>query len=84
MAKRPNLAAVDLTPTKRIGRPPKLPGSPEPDRGGKKAGTVRLPPEDWRRLRVQAALLDTSQLELVHRALHEWFERNPLPPGVKL
>jgi hypothetical protein len=52
----------------------------QPDGGGKRAGTIRLPPEDWRRLRIMAAVRDTSMLEIVHLALTEWFERNQCSP----
>jgi hypothetical protein len=82
MARRPSRAAVDLTasPKRPVGRPRKPADAPEPDRGGKRAGTIRLPPEDWRRLRIMAAVRDTSMLEIVHLALTEWFERNQWPP----
>jgi len=42
-------------------------------------GTIRLPPEDWRRLPIMAAVRGTSMLEIVHQALTAWFERNQLP-----
>jgi hypothetical protein len=75
MAKRPNLSSVDLTGTQR---PPT-----EPARNSK-AQTLRLPPEYWRRLRIAAAIQDTSQIAIVQKALDDWFERNPLPSGLGL
>jgi hypothetical protein len=74
MAKRgPGLATVDL----------KTPGgstAPAKEHArGKRASTLRLPPEQWRQLRLAAALRNTSSQALVQLAVAEWFERNPLP-----
>ena len=38
-----------------------------------------MPPEDWRRPPIMAAVRETSMLEIVHQALTAWFERNQLP-----
>jgi hypothetical protein len=77
MARRPNLAAIDLkNPSKQ---PP-----PDADRGRKRASTLRLPPETWHRLRILAAVRNTSQLAIVEEALTQYFARNPLPDGLGL
>jgi len=76
MAKRPNLAAVDLT--RRAGGEPPREHAP-----GRKAQTLRLPPEYWRKLRIAAALQDTTQVAIVTQALDAWFLKNPLPAGVE-
>ena len=67
MARRPNLAAVDL---KEDGRRPVV----ERD-DGKSAQTMRLPPEYWRRLRVLAAMRDTTMVGLVQVSLDELFKK---------
>jgi len=76
MAKRPNLGTVD--PTRRRGGEP-----PREHAAGRKAQTLRLPPEYWRRLRIAAALKDTTQVAIVVEALDAWFAKNPLPAGVE-
>jgi predicted HicB family RNase H-like nuclease len=76
MARRPNLSAVDLKDTST-----QRPAPAEPARTSK-AQTLRLPPEYWRRLRIAAAIQDTSQIAIVQKALDDWFARNPLPPGL--
>ena len=74
MAKRgPNLATVNLKSTGSSSAPKK-----EHARG-KRASTLRLPPEQWRQLRIAAAIRDTSSQALVQLAVAEWFQRNPLP-----
>lgn len=67
MAKRPNLAAVDL----KAGRTP----TAEPARN-KRANTFRLPEETSEQLRVTAAILDTDQSAIIAKAVAEWIERN--------
>lgn len=66
MARRPNLAALDL---KEVGKRP-----PEERDDGKAAQTLRLPPEYWRRLRVLAAMRDTTMVGLVQVSLDEFFK----------
>jgi predicted HicB family RNase H-like nuclease len=78
MAKRPNLSAVDLKDTSTQRAAPA-----EPARNSK-AQTLRLPPEYWRRLRIAAAIADTSQISIVQKALDDWFKHNPLPSGLDL
>jgi hypothetical protein len=66
MARRPNLAAVDLKDT----------GKPADERDdGKTAQTMRLPSEYWRRLRVLAAMRDTTMVGLVQVSLDELFKK---------
>jgi hypothetical protein len=72
MAKRPNLAAVDL---KNTGK-----SQPERDGDGKKAQTVRLSEEVLEGLRVRAALFKTTQASLVEQYVKEGFERHPVQP----
>jgi hypothetical protein len=77
MAKRgPGLAAVNL---KEAASPP---AAPKEHARGKKASTLRLPPEQWRQLRIAAAIRGTSSQALVQLAVAEWFERNPLPANL--
>jgi hypothetical protein len=77
MAKRgPGLAAVNL---KEVASPP---APPKEHARGKKASTLRLPPEQWRQLRIAAAIRGTSSQALVQLAVAEWFERNPLPASL--
>jgi hypothetical protein len=77
MAKRgPGLAIVDLKAAS---------GTPAPKKEharGKRASTLRLPPEQWRQLRIAAALRNTSSQALVQLAVAEFFERNPLPDNL--
>jgi hypothetical protein len=77
MAKRgPGLAAVDLkTPGGRTA-------PPKEHARGKRASTLRLPPEQWRQLRIAAAIRNTSSQALVQLAVAEWFQRNPLPDNL--
>jgi hypothetical protein len=75
MARRPNLSAVDLKDTGK-------PAAAKEHARGRKAQTLRLPPEYWRRLRIAAAVLDTSQIAIVQQALDDWFARNPLPSNL--
>lgn len=79
MAKRPNLAAVDL---KAGSKPAAGNAAPKEHARGRKAQTLRLPPEYWRKLRIAAAIRDTSQIAIVQQALDQWFERNPLPENL--
>ena len=70
MARRPNLAALDLKDAAK-GRP-----DPAEERDdGKTAQTMRLPPEYWRRLRVLAAMRDTTMVGLVQVSLDELFKK---------
>jgi hypothetical protein len=64
MAKRPNLAAVDLKDSTKE----KLEAS-----RNSVAQTMRLPPEYWDRVKKAAAAYRTSQLEIVKLALDGWF-----------
>jgi hypothetical protein len=67
MARRPNLAAVDLK---------KEPGkAASKERPGMRAQTLRLPADYWFRLRVLAALRQTTMVELVQQALDEAFKK---------
>ena len=76
MAKRgPNLATVDL----KAARPA---APPKEHARGKRASTLRLPPEQWRQLRIAAAIRNTSSQALVQLAVAEWFARNPLPANL--
>lgn len=75
MAKRPNLAALNLSSRASADQP-------REHAAGRKAQTLRLPPEYWRKLRIAAALRDTTQVEIVTQALDAWFAKNPLPAGV--
>jgi transposase len=77
MAKRPNLASVDL-----IDQPRRRPGRPRVENPeSRRAQTLRLPDEYWHRLRISAALRKTTGVAIVRQALDDWFQRYPLPPG---
>jgi hypothetical protein len=78
MAKpRTSLAVADLTQPKRgPGRPRKATIE------RKQATTLRLPPDYLHRLRIAAAIRQTTSVALIQLALDEWFRRNPLPSGV--
>ena len=43
------------------------------------ATTLRLPPNYLRRLRIMAAVRDTTSVALVTEALDRWFEKNRFP-----
>ncbi len=66
MARRPNLAAVDL---KDAGKP----GAEKEHAQGRRAQTLRLPDDYWFRLRVLAAMRRTTMVDLVRQALDDMF-----------
>ena len=68
MARRPNLAAVDLKDTGK-------PAEPKEHARGRKAKTLRLPDDYWFRLHVLAALRRTTMVELVQQSLDEMFTK---------
>jgi len=76
MARRPNLSAVDLSDTSKP--------APTEHAKGRKAQTLRLPPQYWRKLRIAAAVMETSQVAIAQQALNEWFARHPLPTDLGL
>jgi hypothetical protein len=66
MARRPNLAAVDLKESVR-------PAQTRDD--GKEAQTLRLPAEYWHRARILAAMRRTTMVGLVQIGLDEVFKK---------
>jgi hypothetical protein len=66
MARRPNLAALDLKDAK--------PAQAAKD-DGKEAQTLRLPAEYWHRARVLAAMRRTTMVGLVQTGLDEVFKK---------
>ena len=67
MARRPNLAAVDLK------EDTKQPAQNRDD--GKEAQTLRLPAEYWHRARILAAMRRTTMVGLVQIGLDEVFKK---------
>jgi hypothetical protein len=66
MARRPNLAAVDLKENAK-------PAQTRDD--GKEAQTLRLPAEYWHRARILAAMRRTTMVGLVQIGLDEVFKK---------
>jgi hypothetical protein len=66
MARRPNLAAVDLKERAK-------PAQTRDD--GKEAQTLRLPAEYWHRARIVAAMRRTTMVGLVQIGLDEVFKK---------
>jgi hypothetical protein len=67
MARRPNLAAVDL---KESAKP-----AAQTRDDGKEAQTLRLPAEYWHRARILAAMRRTTMVGLVQIGLDEVFKK---------